>query len=73
MGRRCGVGVLFGLVRGVEDVELAQELPAVVLSRLTGLEISSAIAWSNAIGASDSACATAAIERVGVSLPTMRL
>jgi len=52
-------------------IALAQELPPVVLSRLTGLDISSAIAWSNAIGANNNAYATAVIERVGMPLPTL--
>jgi len=37
----------------------------------TGLEISSAITLSNAIGANSSSYAAAVIERVGISIPNL--
>ncbi|WP_127011790.1 MULTISPECIES: hypothetical protein [Microbacterium] len=69
--RLRAVGIPPRLARTSALIALAQELPPVVLSRLTGLDISSAIAWSNAIGANNNAYATAVIERVGMPLPTL--
>ncbi|WP_424449828.1 hypothetical protein [Microbacterium arborescens] len=57
------------LARTSALIALSQQLPPVVLSRLTGLEISSAIAWSNAVGAHTGAYAAEVIERVGFPLP----
>lgn len=67
--RLCAVGIPPRLARASALIALAQELPPVVLSRLTGLEITSAIAWSNAIAANNSSYAAEVIERVGVRLP----
>lgn len=69
--RLRAVGIPPRLARTSALIALAQELPPVVLSRLTRLDISSAIAWSNAIGANNNAYATAVIERVGMPLPTL--
>lgn len=63
--RLRNVGIPPRLARSSALIALSQELPPVVLSRLTGLEISSAIAWSNAIGAHTSAYAAAVIDRAG--------
>ncbi len=70
--RLHAVGIPPRLARTSALIALAQELPPVVLSRLTGLDISAAIAWSNAIGANTSAYAAAVIERVGTPLPILR-
>lgn len=59
-----------GWARTSALIALAQEVPPVVLSRLTGLDISSAIACSNAIGANNNAYAAAVIERAGMTIPT---
>ncbi|MEV8360086.1 hypothetical protein [Microbacterium sp. NPDC076895] len=64
-------GCLYEPKRTGALIALAQELPPVVLSRLTGLDISSAIAWSNAIGANSTAYAAAVVERVGMPLPVV--
>lgn len=69
--RLRAVGIPPRMARTSALIALAQELPPVVLSRLTGLEISSAITWSNAIGANSSSYAAAAIERVSVSIPNL--
>lgn len=65
------IGIPPRLARTGALIALSQELPPVVLSRLTGLEISSAIAWSNAVGANTSAYATDVIERLGVPVLTI--
>ena len=69
--RLRAVGIPPRLARTSALIALAQELPPVVLSRLTGLEISAAIAWSTAIGANSSAYASAVIDRVGMPIPTL--
>jgi len=69
--RLRAVGIPPRMARTSALIALAQELPPVVLSRLTGLEISSAITWSNAIGANSSGYAAAIIERVGVPIPAL--
>lgn len=69
--RLRAAGIPPRLARTGALIALAQELPPVVLSRLTGLDISSAIAWSNAIGANSTAYAAAVVERVGMPLPVV--
>ena len=69
--RLRAVGIPPRLARTSALIALAQELPPVVLSRLTGLEISSAIAWSNAIGANSTSYAAAVIERTGMPSPLL--
>lgn len=62
-GRLRRIGIPPRLARSSALIALIQELPPVVLSRLTGLEISSAIMWSEATGASGSAYAQGASTR----------
>lgn len=69
--RLRAVGIPPRLARTSALVALAQELPPVVLSRLTGLDITSAIAWSNAIGANSNAYAAAVLERIGMPIPIL--
>lgn len=61
-GRLRRIGIPPRLARSSALIALIQE-PPVVLSRLTGLEISSAIMWSEATGASGSAYAQGASTR----------
>lgn len=68
-GRLRKIGIEPRPARTSALIALAQQLPPVVISRLTGLEISSAIAWSNAIGATTSTYAAAAAEKVGLQVP----
>lgn len=69
--RLRAIGIPPRLARASALIALAQELPPVVLSRLTGLEITSAIAWSNAIAATNTSYAAAVIERVSVPIPLL--
>lgn len=69
--RLRAVGIPPRLARTSALIALAQELPPVVLSRLTGLDITSAIAWSNAIGANSNAYAAAVLERIGMPIPIL--
>lgn len=68
-GKLRAVGISPRLARASALIALAQELPPVALSRLTGLEIHSAIAWSNAIAANNGAYAASITDRVGRALP----
>ncbi|MEV8274614.1 hypothetical protein [Microbacterium sp. NPDC077184] len=67
--RLRAAGIPPRLARTSALIALTQQLPPVVLSRLTGLEISSAIAWSNAIAANNTAYAADIIDRIGIPLP----
>ena len=70
-GRLRKIGIDPRPARTSALIALTQQLPPVVISRLTGLEISSAIAWSNAIGATTSTYAAAAAEKVGLQIPDL--
>ena len=70
-GRLRKIGIEPRPARTSALIALAQQLPPVVISRLTGLEIFSAIAWSNAIGATTSSYAAAAAEKVGLQIPDL--
>ena len=65
------LGIPPRLARASALIALTQELPPVVLSRLTGLEISSAIAWSNAVAATNSSYAAAVLDRVSATIPIL--
>lgn len=65
------LGIPPRLARASALIALTQELPPVVLSRLTGLEISSAIAWSNAVAANNSSYAATVLDRVSATIPAL--
>ena len=69
--RLRNLGVPPRLARASALIALTQQLPPVVLSRLTGLEINSAIAWSTAIAANNASYAATVIDRVSVPLPDL--
>ena len=70
-GRLRKIGIEPRPARTSALIALAQQLPPVVISRLTGLEIFSAITWCNAIGATTSTYAAAAAEKVAIQIPTL--
>jgi hypothetical protein len=70
--RLRAIGIHPRLARNSAVIALTQELPPVVISRLTGLEISSAIEWSNAVAANTTAYATSVIQKFSMTAPRNR-